>query len=271
VAMNLPAFGHHMVPALKRNGFHLTMNELPPNVFITSTLLIDLRKGVDEIFAGLKSKTRQNIRLGLREGLHMREGTREDISTFFRLMLNTCERRKANPLYPDIESFYEFWDSFCEKGWVRLFFIDFQQEPVCSAFCFSFGQVLFMYQFGWSGRYAHLQPSKVLYWKTVEWAKAKGFQYCDFVSVDTEVAKAIETGLPITEEMKSKYFFGPTILKMSFGGMIVHLPGVYAYFPNSFLRWFAMTILRLMLKHKQIMKAVNILWGKQKKRMNLVL
>jgi len=267
VVMNLPTFGHHMVPAVKKSGFSPALKELPPNVLIASTLLIDLGKDLDEIFAGLKSKTRQNIRFSIREGLKMREGTREDIGTFFRLMQTTCERRKAQPLYQDIESFYRFWDSFYEKGQVRLFFIDYQEQPVCSAFCFSFGQILFMYQFGWSGEHAHLQPSKLLYWKTIEWARAKGFRYCDFVSVDTEVAKAIETGLSITEQLKSKYFYGPTILKMSFGGMIVHLPGAYAYFPNVFLRVFSHTILRFLLKQKQVMNAVNMLWAWQKKRM----
>ncbi|OFY58462.1 MAG: hypothetical protein A2Y87_12305, partial [Bacteroidetes bacterium RBG_13_46_8] len=247
VVMNLPAFGHPMVPILKKNGFSPAMKELPPNVLISSTLLIDLSKDLDDIFAGLKSKIRQNIRFGMREGLQMREGAREDIDIFFRLMLITCERRKAQPLYPDVGSFYRFWDSFYAKGRVRLFFIDFQQEPVCSAFCFSFGKVLFLYQFGWSGEHAHLQPSKVLYWKTIEWAKTHGFRYCDFVSVDTEVAKAIEGGLPMTEELQSKYFYGPTILKMSFGGTVVHLPGPYACFPNVFLRIFSCTVLRMIL------------------------
>jgi peptidoglycan pentaglycine glycine transferase (the first glycine) len=266
VVMNLPSFGHHIVPFLKEYGYSPAMKELPPNILIASTLLMDLGKEPDEIFAGMKSKTRQNIRLGLREGLQMREGSRDDIGDFFRLMISTCERRKAQPLYPDMDSFYRFWDAFSEKGQVRLFFIDFQHEPVCAAFCFSFGQVLFMYQFGWSGEHAHLQPSKVLYWKTIEWARANGFRYCDFVSVDTEVAKAIENGLPVTEELKSKYFYGPTILKMSFGGTVVHLPGPYAYFPNVVLRVFSRTILRLILKQKLVMKAINALWAKQKKR-----
>jgi lipid II:glycine glycyltransferase (peptidoglycan interpeptide bridge formation enzyme) len=202
----------------------------------------------------------------MREGLHLREGTRDDISVFFRLMKTTCERRNADPLYPDIDSFYRFWDAFYPMGWVRLFFVDYNEKPVCSAFGFSFGKIMFMYQFGWSGEHTHLQPSKVLYWKTIEWAKAAGFQYYDFVSVDTDVSKAIESGQPITEKLQSKYFYGPTIIKMAFGGQVVHLPGRYSYFPNLFLRIFAVTVLKILLKQKKFAEAINTIWAKQKRK-----
>lgn len=50
------------------------------------------------------------------------------------------------------------------------------------------------------------------------------------------------------------------------GRIIVHLPGVYAYFPNVFLRVFSRTFLRLILKQKKVRKAIDALWAKHKKR-----
>jgi lipid II:glycine glycyltransferase (peptidoglycan interpeptide bridge formation enzyme) len=182
-------------------------------------------------------------------------------------MLTTCERRKSEPLHPHIEDFYRFWDSFCDREWVRLFFIDYMQEPVCAAFSFSFGHFLFMYQFGWSGKHGHLQPSKLLFWKTIEWAKNKGFRYYDFVSVDTEVSKAVEAGLPIDEELQKRSFYGPTHLKLSFGGTISHLPGAFAYFPNVFLRIFSNTILRPILKQDWFFRLTNSFWARQKRNL----
>jgi len=266
IVMNLPYFGHSLVPVLKKNRFLPAIKELPPKLIVPSTLLIDLTKSLEEILDGFKSKTRQNIRYAIREGLQLREGTREDIDTFFRLMLTTCERRKSDPLHPKIEDFYRFWDSFYEREWVRLFLIDYMQEPVCAAFGFSFGPILFMYQFGWSGQHGHMQPSKLLFWKTIEWAKNKGFRYYDFVSIDTEVSKAVEAGLPINEELQKRAFYGPTHLKLSFGGTIVHLPGAFAYYPNVLLRVFSNTILRLILKQDWFFRLIHAIWAKQKRK-----
>jgi lipid II:glycine glycyltransferase (peptidoglycan interpeptide bridge formation enzyme) len=265
VVFNLPYFRQSLVPVLEKNRFRPSIQGLPPHILITSTLLIDLFQSPEEIMAGMKAKARQNIRHGIRGGLQMREGNREDIDTFYRLMTATCDRRQAQPLFQDIGYFYHIWDHFCKNQQVRIFIVSLADEPVCAAFAFPFGNILYMWQFGWSGRYGNLNPSSVLVWNTIEWAREKGFRYYDFVSVDTEISRVIASGQPVNERLQAKYFYGPTLHKMSFGGLLIHLPGTYAYFTNKTVRWFAYNVLILMLKQHWFMNALHGFWAKIKR------
>ena len=49
-------------------------------------------KTEDEIFAGFHSKTRYNVRLAIKKGVEVKEGTREDLKDFHKIMVETGER-----------------------------------------------------------------------------------------------------------------------------------------------------------------------------------
>jgi lipid II:glycine glycyltransferase (peptidoglycan interpeptide bridge formation enzyme) len=264
LTISLPYFGDYLIPLLRAGKFRPIIDGLPPPSLMTSTLLIDLKKSSHEILAGMKAKTRYNINYGIRKGIEIREGTREDIDIFFTLMIATCARRKSNPSHPNKRFFELLWDNFYNKGWVRIHIAEFNKEPVCAMLSFSFGDTFRVWKFGWSGYLSNLFPNNVLYWKLIELSKLEGFRRFDFVSVDTAVSKAFQNGHAITQSLEAKYFYGPTVFKMGFGGEVMHLPGAYCYFPNPIMRMSYNILGHLLLRQKWIMNLLALMWDKRK-------
>lgn len=256
-----PYFGEYLVPMLKTMGFMASIEGLPPKIQLASTLLIDLNKTATEILGEMKPRTRYNINMSIRKGVQIREGNGTDIDTFFSLMLATCVRRKSHPTPSDKKFFEMLWSEFHPRGWIRLHFADYNNEAVCALLSFTFGDTFRVWKFGWSGKFGNICPSNALYWKLIELSKHEGFRYFDFVSVDTDISKALRNGQEPTPKLKAKYFYGPTIFKMGFGGDLVHLPKAYCYFPNPFIRLLYNLFGRFILQHNWIQKAMNRLWG----------
>jgi lipid II:glycine glycyltransferase (peptidoglycan interpeptide bridge formation enzyme) len=263
LVINPPYYGDYLIPFIHEAGFRPTTNELPPKGLITSTLLIDLTKSVDELLGEMHIKTRYNIRHASRMGIKIMEGTRPDIDSFFNLMLETCARRKSPPTHPDKRFFELLWDAFHDRGWIKLHFAEYNGEKVCAALSFSFGDVFRIWKFGWSGRYEKIHPSNALYWALIKFAKNNGYRYFDMVSVDTEIARELEKNQEIPPKLQTRYFYGPTKFKMGFGGKVMHLPPAYCYFTNPLLRFFYNTLGRKMLHQKWLAHLINVIWSKR--------
>ncbi len=261
MVINLPYFGDYMLPFLKKYGYRNTIRGLPPSGLMDSTLLIDLTKSIDELQKEMKKNTRYSVRSGIKKGVTVREGGREDIETFFNLMMETCRRRNSPPTHPHIDFFFRLWDSSVKKKWLRLHFAEFEGKPLCSILSFSIGDIFRIWKFGWSGEHTNLHPSSVLMWKLIELAKNEGYRYFDFVMLDTMVARAIKNKRPLTKKLKSRYFYGPTVFKLSFGGDITFLPGSYAYFSNP-LMGILLRGMAVLLRQMWMIKFINKFWNK---------
>jgi len=263
--INPPYYGDYLIPLLQEEGFRPAIDKLPPKGLITSTLLIDLSKPIDVLLGEMHAKTRYNIRHAIRKGIKITEGTREDIDTFFQLMLATCKRRKSSPTHPDKIFFDLLWDAFYDKGWIRLHFAEYNNEKVCALLSFSFGDIFRIWKFGWSGQYEKLHPSNALYWTLIEIAKNDGFKYFDLVSVDTNITSALERNQEITTQLQHTYFYGPTMFKLGFGGKVMHLPRAYCYFTNPLIRFFFNIIGNKMLQQKWLAHIINVIWSKRQR------
>jgi len=263
-----PYYGDYLLPVISALGFRPVIEELFPGVLITSTTLIDLIKPLTEILSEMKLQTRYNIKYAIRKGIQIREGSKNDIGTFFELMVDTCTRRKTKPTHPDKKFFEILWDLFHEKGWVRLHLAEYNQENVCAALSFSFGDTFRIWKFGWSGKYGSLNPSNALYWRMIELAKSEGYRYIDLVSVDTEISKAMESGREITPALKARYFYGATVFKMGFGGKLLHLPYSYCYVPSPVLRFLFNTFGRSLLEQSWFNRLINLIFGARNNRVS---
>jgi peptidoglycan pentaglycine glycine transferase (the first glycine) len=266
MTINLPYYGDYMKPLLLKKKFLPIIDGIPPPRLMTTTLLINLEKSLDELLAEMKIKTRYNINHSIRKGIEIREGTREDIDLFFNLMLATCERRNTLPSHPDKGFFELLWDNFYSKGWLRIHIAEYNKEPVCAGLSFSFGDTFRFWKFGWSGAYGKYSPNNGLYWKLIELAKQDGFRRFDLVYLETKVVNAIQQGLPVTPELEATHFYGPTHFKMGFGGDVMHLPGAYCYFPNPFIRKSYNIVGNLLLKQKWILKTFLFTYRKMKRK-----
>ena len=73
---------------LKRRGWKFSQDQIQ----FRNTVLIDLSPSEDELLAGMKQKTRYNVRLAQKKGVTVRAGTTEDLPMLYRMYAETSVR-----------------------------------------------------------------------------------------------------------------------------------------------------------------------------------
>jgi len=210
-----------LVPVLKSLSFHVKPDSLPP-IADTATLVIDLRRDLNAILAGMSMTKRQNIRRGIRRGVRVRIGENEDVETFRKLMWELVARRKIRPGPPQRDFFDNLQRILGPQGNVRFHIAEVDGEPVSAACSLLFGERLCLWRIGWSGKYADFEPNDVLHWEIMKWAKENGYSEFDFGNIRRTHAKALLQGGKIADS-----YSGVTNFKISFGGQLRLLPELY--------------------------------------------
>ena len=84
-------------------------------------------KTEDEIFAGFHSKTRYNVRLAIKKGVEVKEGTREDLKDFHEIMKVTGKRDDF--IIRPLEYFQKMYDEL-GKDHVKLLMAYYEDKPI---------------------------------------------------------------------------------------------------------------------------------------------
>ena len=238
---------HDWTIFLENENFESKIHNLPPYRISTAsdvTLFLDLSLSTDDMFKQMKSMRRRGIQKGLKSPFQVKHGGRDDLKVFYDLYNCTVTRHPyTDPVtnitvdwYPLVESYHELckmWDELSPYGWIRLFLGTVDHEVVCGALAFPFGNAFRYYHWGWNGKYGEYHISDTIQWEMIQWAKANGFQHYDFVEIDLDVAEAFLSSEPIPETVRKKYFYGPTMFKLQFGGHIVKYPDLYVYYSDK--------------------------------------
>lgn len=150
----------------------------PEQVQFRNTLTLDLSRSEDEILAGMKQKTRYNLRLASRRGVRVRLGDLQDLDLLYRMYAETSLRdgfviRKS-------EYYHHAWGAFVEDGLAQPFVAEVEGEAVAGLFVFHFGKTAW-YLYGMS-RDVHREkmPNHLLQWEAIRWAKGQGCAVYDF-------------------------------------------------------------------------------------------
>ena len=206
-----------------------------PNVLIDiieATWIVDLRGGFEEVEKRMRKTARNQVRQAVKKGLTYREGEKEELGTFFDLMLATCRRQGVEPQPSDVRSFLALWDASREAGCARLSFVEYKGKPIAGNISIMFGQVVTIYKKGWNSVEGNPNPNDFLWYEELKWASSSGYQFCDFVGFDTRMAITMLRGEPKSDEQKrSRYEFFT-----HFGGSPRLLPEARVYFPNPAVR-----------------------------------
>lgn len=227
LVMQLPDNGQDFEVKLPEWGFQISRDKLG----LSATVVLDLAQDLDELLAQMKSKTRYNVRLGRRKGITVREGTGEDLSTFYQMLTATGERQG---FVSNTEEYYaDLWRILEPHGYCKLFLAEYQDEPVSGMLAITFGDTVIYKRGAWNGRHGKLRPNEVMHWSAIEWAKSHGFRYYDFEGIDPDAAKKVIQGEPIPNSATQSV----TRFKIGFGGQILLLPDTYNYIDSRFLNW----------------------------------
>jgi peptidoglycan pentaglycine glycine transferase (the first glycine) len=223
---------------LDRHGYRPTNENLPPIETTRATLLLDLFKTENELLMDMHPENRRKIRGALKSDLSFREGGRADLDVLFRLMAMVAKKRNEKPIPESVEFFYNIWDQFYPKGYVRLFLVELQGKPITAEIIFTFGDTVRLWKYGWSGEEEKKNPVRLLHWELIRWSKKNGFRFIDIVQVDPYVVDYLSHGFPITKELQSRPLYGPTIFKLCFGGKVLKFSGPWFRFQNPAVRFF---------------------------------
>jgi lipid II:glycine glycyltransferase (peptidoglycan interpeptide bridge formation enzyme) len=236
-----------VLAALASRGYTATPLEMAPS----ATSLVDLRRSEEAIFSGMRKKTRQHIRHGMRAGVAIMEGDQNDLATAYRLHVETARRKGLPPVYPQLY-FSKLWDAFKPVGSPRIFLAKYNGEVLSALYCLGFGDTVSTMVVAWSGRHADLRPNELLHWAALRRAKQMGYSSWDFSSIESSAATAILDGRSLPEEVRRSTDF----FKLGFGGDVLCLPSTYERVFNPFLRLVYGATVSKLLRSKALQRQI---------------
>ena len=134
----------------------------------------------EEIMAGFNRKLRYNIRLAMRRGVQIREGTREDLAVFHRLMEETG--RRDGFLTRPLSYFQRVWDELGPEH-VTLLLACYDGQPIAGSIPIFYGNKTWYAFSASSAAHRDLMPNYLLQWEMIRRAVARGCQIYDLRGV----------------------------------------------------------------------------------------
>ena len=137
------------------------------------TITIDLKRGQTDILAGMKQKTRYNIRLAERSGVKVRIATSETVDTdllrYQDLIERTGDRNKFG--VHSAKYYSDVYHLFTPAKRVALLMAEYQDKPLASLMIFAYGGRAWYFYGASSGEERERMPAYALQWAAICWAK----------------------------------------------------------------------------------------------------
>lgn len=189
------------------------------------TMIMDLTSSEDVILAGMKQKTRYNIKLAQKHGVKIvgLDSARMDPKIFVSLLEETAKRNgfrtHGRKYYLDMMELFlgkpalSSANAFAQK----LYFAYYQGEIVAAALVGFFGgRATFLHGASLS-KHRNIMAPYLLHWEIMREAQRLGFAEYDFWGIVT----------PRTDQKQAKKWLGFSRFKEGFGGRVVEYPGAY--------------------------------------------
>lgn len=211
---------------------HFEAFPLLPNQLFSLTsgsVVFDLSQSDEDLWKKIRPKSRQYINKGLRSGISVVEGGRDDLQEFFSLMCNSSKRQKSPPNPASAAQLEQVWDEFSRSPCKpRLFLARIGERTVSAIYALAWDETLYLWKFGWNGESSDCHPNLVLYWEIIRKARAEGFAYVDIISADPAEIRE-QSKHPSTPR-------SPTSIKLSLGGDGIIYPQSYLFAPSGPVR-----------------------------------
>ena len=173
-----------------------------------TTMVLDLAPSEEDLMASMKKDTRYGVRRASREGIEVVEDNSEaGIEDFWKMFEVTAERNGF--WYRPHEYQVPMWRAMIEARQARLFFADHEGDRLAGMFLSNLGGKCW-YSYGAStNEKRNLNPTYLLQWEAMRWAKERGITYYDMVSI------------PSPDELHKEHpLYGAYKFKAGFGGEI---------------------------------------------------
>ena len=179
-------------------------------------------KTEEEIMAGFHQKWRYNIRLATKKGVEVREGTKEDLKDFHRIMIETGKRDGF--IIRPLEYFEKMYDNLTPNH-MKLLMAYHEGKPISGVIPIFYGNKTWYLYGASSNEHRNLMPNYLLQWEMIKMAIARKDDIYDFRGVSG-----------VVDESHPQY--GLYRFKKGFGGKFTEFVGE-VYIPFKPMRYAA--------------------------------
>lgn len=138
-------------------------------------------KTEEEVMAGFHQKWRYNIRLAGRKGVVVKEGTREDLKDFHKIMIETGNRDGF--ITRPLEYFEKMYDNMQPQGHMKLLMAYYEDKPISGVIPIFYGNKTWYLYGASSNQHRNLMPNYLLQWEMIKMAIARHDDIYDFRGV----------------------------------------------------------------------------------------
>ena len=122
-------------------------------------------KTEEELFNNLHSKTRYNVRLATKKGVTIKEGTREDLKDFHKIMVTTGIRDGF--ITRSLEYFERMYDCMAPKH-MKLLMAMAEDKPISGVIVIIYGNKTWYLYGASSNEHRNLMPNYLLQWEMIK-------------------------------------------------------------------------------------------------------
>lgn len=153
----------------------------PHDVQPREIFAVDIAKPEDGLLAGMKPKTRYNIRLAEKKGVKV-FATREEKyrQAFLDLIMTTADRKE---IVPHPRGYYEKFFSVFPEDMCHFFVAEYEGEVLAANLLVTFGEWAYYLHGGSSDRHRDVMAPYLLQWEQMKFARARGCVKYDFGGV----------------------------------------------------------------------------------------
>ncbi len=208
-------------------------------------------KTEEDILAGFKQKWRYNIKVATKKGVEIKEGTREDLKDFHRIMIETGERDGfiIRPL-----SYFEKMYDCLGKDHMKILMAYYEGKPISGVIPIFYGNKTWYLYGASSNTHRNLMPNYLLQWEMIKMAIARKDEIYDFRGVSGVVdEKHPQYGL-----YRFKQGFGATFTEFVGEVYMPYKPLMYSLYKISEKAFRSFRQIKRNIKKKNVKEEKNV-------------
>jgi len=143
-------------------------------------------KTEDEVFAGFHQKTRYNVRLAIKKGVVVKEGKKEDLKEFYKIMSETGNRDGF--IIRSLSYFEKMYDELAPE-YMKIFMAYYEGKAIAGVIPVWYGNKTWYLYGASSNEHRNLMPNYLLQWEMIKLAIQKKCEIYDLRGVSGTIDK----------------------------------------------------------------------------------
>jgi peptidoglycan pentaglycine glycine transferase (the first glycine) len=174
-------------------------------------LVVDISKSEEEILAGMKQKTRYNIKLAEKKNIRIYNSREEKYIEEFLRLVDITAKRDGITSHP--ENYYRKMIKAIPGDVLKLYIAEFEGKIIAANLVLFFGKTATYMHGASDNEHRNLMAPYLLQWQQIIDAKKAGCERYDFGGVKTEKKDSSWSGIT-----KFKIGFAPAVESIQFSG-----------------------------------------------------